>query len=118
MSTQMAYSKVPGADRKAQTKSLILFTAGSLRTSLPQSPAKSSKDQCLRACKAPQGSNRKVHPYGGRPSVPPPVGLRRSPRCFGVAGKAEFQGPTVQQGAGDGDTLLAHVGRVPLLAAR
>jgi hypothetical protein len=97
VSPQMTYSKVPGDDRKAGTKSLILFTAGSLRASSLQSPAESRKAQRLRACKVPQGYDRKVHPYGGRPSVPPPVGLGLSPRCFGVAGKAEVQGSTAQR---------------------
>jgi hypothetical protein len=89
--------KAPWVNRKAPIKSLILLTAGSLRGSSPQSAAKSRKAQCFQARKAPQSHNRKVHPFGGRPCVPPPVGLGRSPRCFGGTGKAEVQGATVQR---------------------
>jgi hypothetical protein len=88
--------KAPGANCKAPTNLLILFTAGSLRGSSLQSAAKSCKAQCFRARTVPQGHHRKVHPYGGRPSVPPPVGLGRSPRCFGGAGKAEVKAQTAR----------------------
>lgn len=97
MTPESGIRKAPGANRKAPTKPLILLTAGSLRGSSPQSAAKSRKAQCFQARKVQQSHNRKVHPYGGRPSVPPPVGLGRSPRCLGGTGKAEFQGETAQR---------------------
>jgi len=97
MSAVIVCRKVQGWDRKARAKSLILLAAKSRKALLTQSPAKSRKAQCLRDCKVPQSHDRKVHPYGGRPSVPPPVGLGRSPRCFGGTGKAEFQAATAQR---------------------
>lgn len=97
MTVEDVCRKVPGAFRKAQAKSLISLVAMSRKALLPQSGAKSRKAQCFQARKVSQSHVRKVHPYGGRPSVPPPVGLGRSPRCFGGAGKAEVQGGTAQR---------------------
>lgn len=102
MTPESGIRKVPGLNRKAPIKSLILFTAGSLRCLSPQSPAKSRKAQCLQGCKAPQGYDRKVHPYGGGPGVPPPMGSGHPLRCFGDWGKAEFHGSTAQRAPTDG----------------
>lgn len=75
----------------------ILMIAKLLQSSDRQSVAKLCKALSFQGCKALQSRIAKSHPYGGRPSVPPPVGLGRSPRCFGVAGKAEFEGGTAQR---------------------
>jgi hypothetical protein len=94
--------KAPELNRKAPIKALILLTATSLRMPFSQSAAKSRKAQCFQARKVPQSQYRKVHPYGGRPSVPPPVGLGRSPWCFGGTNMAEFEGTTPQRAPADG----------------
>ncbi|MGY3364178.1 hypothetical protein ACVWZL_001303 [Bradyrhizobium sp. GM2.4] len=80
----------------------ILRIAKLLQSSERQSVAKLCKALCFQGCKALQSRIAKSHPYGGRPSVPPPVGLGRSPRCFGVAGKADFEGGTAQRVPIDG----------------
>jgi hypothetical protein len=113
MSAENDVRKVPRCDRKAPTKastlliakllillrdrSFISLTAKSLRMSFSQSPAKPRKAQCFHARKVPQSPHRKVHSYGGRPCVPPPLGLGRPLRCFGVASKAEVKGQTAQR---------------------
>lgn len=80
----------------------IVSFATTLQNTLRQSTAKLCKALCFQGCKALQSRIAKSHPYGGRPSVPPPVGLGRSPRCFGVAGKADFEGGTAERVAIDG----------------
>ena len=97
MTTANVCRKVPGQNRKAQTNSLILLAAMSLRGAFPQSPAKPRRVQCFQAGKAPQSYGRKVHPYGGQPGVPPPMGSGLPPRCFGVASKAEFNAQQARQ---------------------
>lgn len=83
--------KVPGRNSKARAKPLILLAAKSLLALRLQSPAKPRKAQYFQGCKVQQGCHCKVHPYGGRPGVPPPVGSGPPPWCFGVAGKADFK---------------------------
>ena len=102
MAAENVCRKVPCASRKANAKPLILLIAKSRKVLSSRSAAKSRKAQCFQARKVPQCHNRKVHPYGGRPSVPPPVGLGRSPRCFGGTDKADFEGETAQRVQTDG----------------
>jgi hypothetical protein len=97
VSARTSIRKVRDAYRKGPAKSLILLVAKSRKVTSPQSPAKPRKAQCFQACKAPQSSQRKVHPYGGRPCVPPPLGSGRPLWCFGGTGKAEFKGGPVRR---------------------
>ena len=91
-----AVRKVPGTSHQNLAKLLILLIAMSRKVLLVAKCRKVPQSTVFTGLQSLAKSFSQSPPLRGRPSVPPPVGLGRSHRCFGGTGRADFEGTTPQ----------------------